>query len=358
MDSVARFNRNRMRFWLDAALSVAFVLTLVPRITGMRAHEWLGIGMSAGAMIHLALHWRWIRAVIGRYLKPLPRRTRVNAVLDTLLFVGSALLLLTGVLMSPSYSSQPRWWAKTAHSVAWMPFAGLVILHIALHWRWILGVAGLRVSGACSRRACPVGSGAVGTRAGVGRSIGLLSRRQFLVLGGGAMATLLWGAAYAVRRRAADASEEGPACPFGQVNDPYPGRCHRYRDADGNGICDYSELGAVQRIPVTAGVLEDDALDMPVATPTAELLPLTPETQATLQNQEQPELSAPLSTPILVPTTTPTAEEPASGAPAVGPVACPFGQVSDPFPGRCRRYTDGNGNGYCDFSEPGSGVRG
>lgn len=31
------------------------------------------------------------------------------------------------------------------------------------------------------------------------------------------------------------------ACPFGLVNDRYPGRCRRYVDRDGNGICDLSE---------------------------------------------------------------------------------------------------------------------
>jgi hypothetical protein len=32
-------------------------------------------------------------------------------------------------------------------------------------------------------------------------------------------------------------------------------------------------------------------------------------------------------------------------------VACPFGLVNDPYPGKCRRYVDRNGNGICDLSE-------
>jgi hypothetical protein len=36
-------------------------------------------------------------------------------------------------------------------------------------------------------------------------------------------------------------------------------------------------------------------------------------------------------------------------------VACPFGLVNDPFPGRCKRYVDANGDGYCDNSVLGSG---
>ncbi|NOX71936.1 MAG: hypothetical protein GXO64_04550 [Candidatus Micrarchaeota archaeon] len=30
-------------------------------------------------------------------------------------------------------------------------------------------------------------------------------------------------------------------CPFGRHNDPYPGKCGRYVDGYGNGICDLSE---------------------------------------------------------------------------------------------------------------------
>ena len=30
-------------------------------------------------------------------------------------------------------------------------------------------------------------------------------------------------------------------CPFGMVNDPWPGQCPRYVDTDNNGICDHSE---------------------------------------------------------------------------------------------------------------------
>jgi len=37
-------------------------------------------------------------------------------------------------------------------------------------------------------------------------------------------------------------------------------------------------------------------------------------------------------------------------------VACPRGMINDPFPGRCRNYTDRDGDGICDYSVPGSGT--
>lgn len=37
-------------------------------------------------------------------------------------------------------------------------------------------------------------------------------------------------------------------CPFGLINDPYPGSCSRYIDTDGNKICDHSEPSPKERI--------------------------------------------------------------------------------------------------------------
>ena len=30
-------------------------------------------------------------------------------------------------------------------------------------------------------------------------------------------------------------------CPFGRVNDPYPGECGRYTDGNNDGVCDLSQ---------------------------------------------------------------------------------------------------------------------
>lgn len=38
-----------------------------------------------------------------------------------------------------------------------------------------------------------------------------------------------------------DVVESSLDCPKGMVNDPYPGSCGQYIDADDNGICDHSE---------------------------------------------------------------------------------------------------------------------
>jgi len=56
--------------------------------------------------------------------------------------------------------------------------------------------------------------------------------------------------------------------------------------------------------------------------------------------------------PAEVDTTSVTIEPVATATPAaLVSTRCPYGLVNDPYPGRCRRYVDANGNGYCDYSE-------
>ena len=75
-------------------------------------------------------------------------------------------------------------------------------------------------------------------------------RRRFLVIGCGAACAMAFGAACSkdntsVSAEAISSEETGTkatACPHGLVNDAYPGKCGRYVDKNGNGICDLSEV--------------------------------------------------------------------------------------------------------------------
>lgn len=90
-----------------------------------------------------------------------------------------------------------------------------------------------------------------------------LDRRQFLIVGCGYMLATLVGCG---RRNGSDVEATGslptatsdpyekwsgsgfPAqdgiktgCPFNLLDDPYPGRCQRYVDKNGDGLCDLSK---------------------------------------------------------------------------------------------------------------------
>ena len=84
-----------------------------------------------------------------------------------------------------------------------------------------------------------------------------MSRRAFLALSGAtAVGVGLAAAGYKAITQAAEGGDgegdsaatrvsqaSGVACPRGLTNDPFPGKCRRYVDSDGDGICDYSVAG-------------------------------------------------------------------------------------------------------------------
>ena len=66
-----------------------------------------------------------------------------------------------------------------------------------------------------------------------------VSRRRFLLLGCSALCAAALGSGCASNEEQAKVKT---SCPYGEVNDRYPGRCRRYTDRNGNGICDLSEV--------------------------------------------------------------------------------------------------------------------
>ena len=230
-------NRAKLNYWLDAAIGVAFLLSaisglafLLPAGLGSGSgilglsyqawdvlHIWSSLAMIAGVLVHLVLHRRWIVTMTGR------------------------------MLSKPARASRPAR-AETVPEVVWIE---------------------------SDRKK--------------------MNRRDFLRLGGVAVAGI------------------------------------------GLGVLGY-------RMSCTAGPADtvQEAQQDRVVSPTADRPPL--------QEAETGE-SQLLPTPT--PQGTPTAAP--SESPQQACVACPHGLVDDPYPGRCRRYVDANGNGLCDLSEPGSG---
>jgi hypothetical protein len=125
--------------------------------------------------------------------------------------------------------------------------------HLALHWKWMVSMTRRMLASASRQKATksvpePAYGEAMGTT---------MSRRAFLILGGAAMVAAglvvtgykaVFGTSAAETRQddsLADGMEQlgRVACPRGLVNDPYPGKCRRYMDRNGDGICDYSVPG-------------------------------------------------------------------------------------------------------------------
>lgn len=180
-------------------------------------------------------------------------RAKLNYWVDVAIGVAGLISAVSGlVFLLPVHGEvlglSLRAWS-TIHTWSSLAVIAGVGIHLALHGKWIVAMTqrGLFLR---SQQVAGCGSELVPVEAATSS----LSRRTFLIAGG--LMTIATGLAVLGYRTIANAvstqdrqsapspleSEPsgGVACPFGLVNDPYPGQCPRYTDLDGDGICDYS----------------------------------------------------------------------------------------------------------------------
>lgn len=141
---VGAVSRTRQNLVVDLLLFVSFLLLMNPHSTGMAIHEWLGIAAGATIILHLLLHWQWMAVTARKIVSKLPWRTRVNALLNILLFVCFTVMMLSGLLISES--ALPLLGITVQGGGAWKQLhtlsadLGLLIVaaHVGLHWGWIV----------------------------------------------------------------------------------------------------------------------------------------------------------------------------------------------------------------------------
>lgn len=280
--------------WLvDAILLGGFLTAFFLDLTGLAWHQWLGLAVGLLCVYHGLVHWTWIKTVTCRFFQPRCGRARLYYLIDAGLFGGLGLILVSGLVISTWLALPLAYYEvwRVLHITTSVVTLLLLVLKIGLHWRWIVTVG---------RRCLRVPSTPV---QGLQPAPGAIGRREFLQLMGVvgvASALALTGALKALRSaELVDEEQVLAGAP------PAPGK--------------------PQAAPVTPAA-RPEGWPTPTGQPTAVSTP-TPLSQPTVA-----------STPTSVPAS-PT---------AACVVRCPRGCS---YPGHCRRYTDANGNGRCDWGE-------
>jgi hypothetical protein len=229
-------NRAKLNYWLDAAIGVAFLFSAISGLVFMLPaglssgsgilglsyqawdilHIWSSLAMITGVLMHLVLHWRWIISMTERILSKLARVNRLARV-------------------------------ETVTEVVWIESD-----HRKMNRRDFLRLSGVAVAGIGLgvlgyRTICTAGPADSVQEAEIDRVLSPVRDSPSLQEAEPEELQLLPTPTPQVPPLAA--LTESPqqvcvACPRGLVNDPYPGRCRRYVDANGNGVCDLSEPGS------------------------------------------------------------------------------------------------------------------
>ncbi|OQY19648.1 MAG: hypothetical protein B6I34_09375 [Anaerolineaceae bacterium 4572_32.1] len=138
------------------------VTIIFSRYTWEDVHLWGGIAMIAAAVIHLLIHWKWIKMTTRRTIRTLFSRERktpgkvwFNLIINGLVAISFLLTAVSGLyfLFAPSGGFQggnnAGWdpaflFSRTTwdliHTWAGVTFIGAAAVHLWIHWRWIKSV--------------------------------------------------------------------------------------------------------------------------------------------------------------------------------------------------------------------------
>lgn len=142
------------RFWtvLDCAMLIAIVVLQAWRLTGVVLHEWLAVAVIAAVLVHLVLHWPWVRSRGRRILRPHTGRTRVNYALNAIVFAAMAVAMISGFAISkavipahPDPASYLKW--HGIHDVTSRIALIAIGLHLALNWELMFAHVRSRLHG-------------------------------------------------------------------------------------------------------------------------------------------------------------------------------------------------------------------
>lgn len=139
-----RFDWERFKLMLDIALLAAFLVTTAPQFSGIAIHEWLGIALGVGWVVHLLVNWKWVAAVTLGFFARIPWRVRLLSVIDLLAFISVTVLVFTGLMISEvvlplagiRLAREGTW--RFLHHSASNAMVILTGLHLATNWSQVV----------------------------------------------------------------------------------------------------------------------------------------------------------------------------------------------------------------------------
>ena len=124
-------------FTVDAIALAAYLAAANPSLTGLAAHEWIGIGAALVIALHCAMHFDWIRHRVASARRS--RSTRgiarvvglALAALSLVTCIVSGLAVSGAVLPSFGLYVDGYYFWTAIHSVSAKVLLALLMLHVA-----------------------------------------------------------------------------------------------------------------------------------------------------------------------------------------------------------------------------------
>jgi hypothetical protein len=155
-----KMSRTEQNFWLDVTIFVALLITtltgiflwlVIPhkldivflgfaRSVWVAAHICFGVVGLAGVVMHIIRHWGWLKALRGRPLNGMPKKVRANRVVDRIVWITFIATNFFGALAWAIHFGDDITIVSVPdrlHVVFGTVWTILMIVHLALHWKWI-----------------------------------------------------------------------------------------------------------------------------------------------------------------------------------------------------------------------------
>lgn len=127
------------------------ITILFDRHTWDDLHTWFGVAMIAIVVIHLTIHWRWIVTMTKRafnaLLTPSCRLSRgawINIAINATIALGFILTAISGLYFFFEPAKRALIFTATTwdliHTWSGVALIGAAVLHLAIHWRWVVNV--------------------------------------------------------------------------------------------------------------------------------------------------------------------------------------------------------------------------
>lgn len=173
----------RQNWWIDAMLALGAVVALLSslyflafpiggyqggrnlnfarvvifsRHTWDIIHTWSGVAMILAAVVHILIHWGWITGTIKRTWQVIlgkregfGKRLNYNIALDAVIGISFVICVISSVYFLIFVESGPVSTVFLFNKTTWdliHTWSGVLmtitaILHIALHWKWIVNIS-------------------------------------------------------------------------------------------------------------------------------------------------------------------------------------------------------------------------
>ena len=132
------------------------VTFLFARSTWDDLHTWGGILMIVAAVVHIAIHWKWVVSMTRRVASELTgkvslnNRSRFNVVINAIIGISFLVAAITGIyllfvtggkrgLPDPMFLFSRTTW-DLIHTWAGILMIITAVVHFAIHWKWVVKV--------------------------------------------------------------------------------------------------------------------------------------------------------------------------------------------------------------------------